>query len=168
MGVDGVTAERRYQPMAPPFGRHSRAEHKFLPRRPLPRQAWVDGANRRLRHRSTANPSALSRLFRWLRHSLLLGQLPVYLCSQTILPHVCGDAVTYRLRQLRGYEVGGRQRVRAWGVGPTFTSRLRRGKQVGQVGHLGICKRECPRRPPRYGQTLTCKKTWVTIAYGAK
>ena len=25
-----------------------------------------------------------------------------------------------------------------------------------------------PRRPPRYGQTLTGVKTWVTIAYGAK
>ena len=27
---------------------------------------------------------------------------------------------------------------------------------------------KCPRRPPRYGQTLTGVKTWVTIAYGAK
>ena len=86
--------------IAPPFCLHSHTSSKFLPRRPLPRQPWFDGANKRLRHRSTANPAALSRLFRWLRHlSLLWVRLPVYFCSQPIVPHVVGDADSSRLRQ---------------------------------------------------------------------
>ena len=104
LGVDGVLVTRRYQPIAYPFGRHSHTSSKFLPRRPLPRPPRFDSANSRLRHRSTANPSALSRLLWWLRHSsLLCVQLPVLNCFQTILPHVSGDAVTYRLRRLRRF-----------------------------------------------------------------
>ena len=79
LGVDGVSVARRYHGVTPPFGRHSHTSSEFLPRRPLPRQPWFDGAKCRLRHRSTANTSALSRLFWWLRHSSLLWvQLPVY------------------------------------------------------------------------------------------
>ena len=100
LGVDGGSAARRA--IYPPFGLYSCPVFEFLPRRPLPRQAWFDSANKRLRHRSTANPSALNRLFRWFRHSsLLLGQLPILSCSQTILPYGAGDAGTCRLRRAR-------------------------------------------------------------------
>ena len=119
MGVDGVSAARRYQPIAPPSSRHSRTSPKFLPRRPLHRQPRFDGAKCRLRYRSTANPTALNRLLWWFRHSsLLLGPLPVLLCMQPILPHGVGDAGTYRLRWLQGGEVGNiaRRLRRARGV----------------------------------------------------
>ena len=165
MGVDGVSAARRYQPIARPFGRHSCAEHKFLPRRPLPRQPWLVGAKYRFRYRSTANTATLTRLFcriralafaMWavtriikpgycikarsnrndpaavkepqnprhdnavigLRFCNLLQltvsprffaffmQHPGY-CSQTIFPHVMGDAVTCRSRRSRMCKVGG-------------------------------------------------------------
>ena len=96
----GLTAVRL------PAGRYIRPLVFILARRtsfyraaPLPRQARFDGANERLRYRSTANPSALSRLFGWLRHSsLLLGQLPVFYVGSpfyrtlwaTRLPAACG------------------------------------------------------------------------------
>ena len=67
MGVDGVSSVRRDQAIAPPFARHSSSSFEFLPRRPLPRQPGFVGANERLRHRSTANPATLLRLFGRIR-----------------------------------------------------------------------------------------------------
>ena len=133
LGVDGVPAARQYQAIAPPFGRHSHASPEFRPRRPLPRQTRFDDAKNRLRYRSTANPSALTRLLCRIRHSsLLLGQLPVFRGRQTVLPYVGGDTNTYRLRRTQGREGSG------------FTYRLRR-LRVGRHAHGHLRHADCAR-----------------------
>ena len=91
-----------------------------------------------------------SRLFRRLRHSsLLLGQLPVYLCLQYILPYVVGDEVTYRWRQTQTFEVGG----------ITYRLRQTQARFVGTVGQVGPVRQNY--RPHLFATVLVCTRTFA-------